>query len=327
MAALRCATIARPWRACRRSRSAFPTRSAPCRAATSRSTTIDDHVFGRTVFGPGWRWSEDVKPIAGTDWCQYHHLGVVVSGRLRVEMADGTTLESGPDTAFEIPPGHDAWVVGDEPWVSIDFAGMRSYGRVDEGARTDPRRDPVTDIVDSTAHADSSGPSWSELLRAHQQEVQYQLDRFRGRLVKTTGDGILAFFDGSERAVRAAAADRRAARGLASRSARVSIPARSSSPRTTSTALRAHRRARIMSARRAWRDPGVRDGDDLVAGLGPRVRGRRPARAQGPSGQRQLFRLAADYASRAGSERPEHHQPEDHHEPAGAEEEERLGAR
>lgn len=177
--------------------------------------SLDDLVFGRTVFEPGWRWSEHVKPIAGTDWCQYHHLGVVRSGVLQVEMEDGTILELAPNSVFEIPPGHDAWVVGDAPWDAIDIAGMRSYGRVDEGAQRILGAILFTDIVDSTGLAARLGPTrWSELLRSHQQDVQFQLDRFRGRLVKSTGDGILAFFDGSERAVRAAAAIVAAARGL-----------------------------------------------------------------------------------------------------------------
>jgi class 3 adenylate cyclase len=168
---------------------------------------LEDLVFGRTIFQPGWRWSEHVKPIAGTDLCLYHHIGVSISGRLGVEMADGTTEEIGPNRVFEIPPGHDAWVVGDVPYVTIDVAGMRSFARIDEGAQRVLGAILFTDIVDSTAIASRLGPTrWSELLRSHQQDVQYQLDRFRGRLVKSTGDGILALFDGSERAVRAAAA-------------------------------------------------------------------------------------------------------------------------
>ncbi|MBA3235607.1 MAG: cupin domain-containing protein, partial [Chloroflexi bacterium] len=90
---------------------------------------LDDTVVGRMTYEPGWRWSVDVKPIAGTDTCQYHHLGVTQSGRLRAQMADGTELEVGPGDIFEIPPGHDAWVVGDEPWISVDFEAMRTYGK------------------------------------------------------------------------------------------------------------------------------------------------------------------------------------------------------
>ena len=90
---------------------------------------MDDNVVGRMTYEPGWRWSVDIKPIAGGDACQFHHLGFTVSGRLRVQMSDGAEIETGPDEVFEFPPGHDAWVVGDEPWVGIDFEAMRTYGK------------------------------------------------------------------------------------------------------------------------------------------------------------------------------------------------------
>ncbi|NUP03949.1 MAG: cupin domain-containing protein [Nonomuraea sp.] len=79
--------------------------------------------FGVATFEPGWRWSESVRPIAGTPSCQVHHNGFVVSGRLRMRMDDGTEAEAGPGEVFVCPPGHDAWVVGDERVVLYDFAG------------------------------------------------------------------------------------------------------------------------------------------------------------------------------------------------------------
>ena len=78
---------------------------------------------------PGWRWSECVKPIAGTDSCQVPHVGYVLSGRMRVRMDDGTELEAGPDDAVVIPPGHDAWVLGDESCVMLDFSGADQYAK------------------------------------------------------------------------------------------------------------------------------------------------------------------------------------------------------
>ncbi len=77
---------------------------------------------GRLVLEPGWRWSNDVKPIAGTDSCMVHHKGYGVSGRLHIVMDDGTEMEVGPGDAHDIPPGHDAWVVGEAPYVGIDFS-------------------------------------------------------------------------------------------------------------------------------------------------------------------------------------------------------------
>jgi class 3 adenylate cyclase len=177
---------------------------------------LDDAVIGRMTYEPGWRWSVDVKPIAGTDNCQYHHLGITLSGRLRVGMPDGTELEVGPGDVFEIPPGHDAWVVGDEPWVSVDFEAMRTYGK-----HLDARDERIlasivfTDIVDSTHHAADLGAArWRDLVGEHNRKAATAIDRHRGRLVKTTGDGVLAQFDGAERAVRGAAAIRDAAQGL-----------------------------------------------------------------------------------------------------------------
>jgi cupin domain len=76
----------------------------------------------RAVFNPGWRWSSDVKPEAGTESCQAAHAGIVLSGRFTVRMDDGTEAELGPGDAHVVGPGHDAWVVGDEPCVLIDIA-------------------------------------------------------------------------------------------------------------------------------------------------------------------------------------------------------------
>jgi class 3 adenylate cyclase len=182
---------------------------------------LDDVVVGRTIFQPGWRWSKDVKEIAGTPSCQYHHLGVVISGTLHVEMDDGLTLEIGPDCAFEIPPGHDAWVVGDEPYVTIDYAGMRSFARPTVGTGERILGSILfTDVVDSTATLARVGdPAWRDLLRRHNELAQFELDRFRGRLIKQTGDGLLALFDGTERAVRCASA-------IAAGSAAIGLPIR-----------------------------------------------------------------------------------------------------
>jgi len=86
-------------------------------------------TVGRGTFEPGWRWSEHVKPIAGTDSCQAPHMGSCVSGRMVVRMDDGTEKEIGPGDVFVIPPGHDAWVVGNEPCVQVDFTGMEIYAK------------------------------------------------------------------------------------------------------------------------------------------------------------------------------------------------------
>jgi hypothetical protein len=75
----------------------------------------------RMTIQPGWRWSECIKPIAGTESCQAHHVGAVASGQLRIRHDDGTEVEVGPRDAYVIEPGHDAWVVGSEPFVAFEF--------------------------------------------------------------------------------------------------------------------------------------------------------------------------------------------------------------
>ncbi len=90
---------------------------------------VGGRTIGRGVFEPGWKWSENVKPIAGTDSCQVSHLGYVVSGRMRVVMDDGTDGEVGPGDVCAIPPGHDAEVVGDEPCVLVDFGEFGDYAK------------------------------------------------------------------------------------------------------------------------------------------------------------------------------------------------------
>ena len=81
----------------------------------------DGATVARATFEPGWKWSECIKPVAGTDSCQVHHVGIVQSGRIHVVHEDGTELDLGPGQAYEIQPGHDAWVVGDEAFVGIEF--------------------------------------------------------------------------------------------------------------------------------------------------------------------------------------------------------------
>ena len=84
---------------------------------------------GRLTFEPGWRWSEHVKPIAGTDSCEAPHFQYHVSGRLHVVMTDGTEFDAEPGQVTALPSGHDAWVVGDEPVVVVDWCGASNYAR------------------------------------------------------------------------------------------------------------------------------------------------------------------------------------------------------
>ena len=90
---------------------------------------IEAGAVGRATFQPGWRWSEHVKPIAQTDSCQAAHMGYFISGRMKVVMDDGQETEFGAGDYAVIPPGHDAWIVGDEPCVVIDWQGFADYAR------------------------------------------------------------------------------------------------------------------------------------------------------------------------------------------------------
>ncbi|HZO95642.1 MAG TPA: cupin domain-containing protein [Candidatus Baltobacteraceae bacterium] len=91
--------------------------------------TIGDVQIGRIVLEPGWRWSNDVKPIAGTASCEAPHFQYHVSGRIGIRMDDGTEIVAGPGDVTSLPQGHDAWVIGDEPVVAVDWYGASNYAR------------------------------------------------------------------------------------------------------------------------------------------------------------------------------------------------------
>ena len=90
---------------------------------------VSEMEIGRLVLQPGWRWSTDVRPIAGTDLCLAPHMQYHVSGLLAIRMADGTEFVAGPGDVTSLPQGHDAWVVGDEPAVTVDWYGASGYAR------------------------------------------------------------------------------------------------------------------------------------------------------------------------------------------------------
>ena len=91
--------------------------------------TVNDVTFGRATLQPGWRWSTCVKPLVNTESCQAAHLQYQISGRLPVVMDDGSEQEFGPGDVAHIPPGHDAWVVGNDPVLILDISGMRDYAK------------------------------------------------------------------------------------------------------------------------------------------------------------------------------------------------------
>jgi class 3 adenylate cyclase len=174
---------------------------------------LGDLTVGRMVNQPGWRWSKDVRPAVGGEWCEIRHVGFMISGRLGIDFRDGSSVVFGPGDVFDIPPGHDGYTVGDEPVVQVEWTGLRHWAGFG-GARS---RVLVTllfaDVVSSTEAAARAGDAaWRDLISQYFEAVRAELERFGGHEVKTTGDGMLVTFDGSARAVQCAAAIRRIAR-------------------------------------------------------------------------------------------------------------------
>jgi class 3 adenylate cyclase len=174
---------------------------------------VGELTVGYILTEPGWRWSKDVRPLVGGDWCQARHVGVVLSGRVAVQLEDGRLLEFGPNDVFNIPPGHDGWTLGSEPCVQIEWAGLHTFAGLSTGLHGRALATLLfTDLVDSTSIANRVGDTaWRELLTAHFESMRSELDRFGGREVDTTGDGVFATFDGPARALHCADAMRRAA--------------------------------------------------------------------------------------------------------------------
>lgn len=161
-------------------------------------------TVARATHAPGWRWSTHIKPIVGTERCQVRHVGVVLSGRVGVELSDGSSFESGPGTVYDIPPGHDGWTIGDEPVVAIEWTGVLEWLLPAQGERVLASL-LFTDIVGSTDHARRLGDRrWRALLAAHDEAIRELIAAARGREVTTTGDGFLVVFEGPARAIRTA---------------------------------------------------------------------------------------------------------------------------
>jgi quercetin dioxygenase-like cupin family protein len=114
---------------CRNFDSADETRSFEEDKGKLDLLTTDLGPVGRAVFEPGWQWSKHIKPVAQTESCQAAHTGYIVSGRMKIVMDDGESADAGPGDFISVPPGHDAWVVGGEPCVALDWAGFEEYAK------------------------------------------------------------------------------------------------------------------------------------------------------------------------------------------------------
>ena len=166
---------------------------------------LDDSQIGHCFFEPGWRWSTSIAPLLGIDSCPFRHVGYTIQGGMHVVMDDGAELDIGPNDVFDIPPGHDKWVVGELPMVTIEWGGSgRAMG---EAMKEAPGRALATvvftDIVDSTRHVRELGDAaWRDQLARHNARMRESVNMFRGREVKSTGDGLLLLYETPTRAVR-----------------------------------------------------------------------------------------------------------------------------
>jgi class 3 adenylate cyclase len=177
-------------------------------AGTMTVINLDETAIGRMKLEPGWRWSKDVGPKMQTATCQVRHLGYTISGHLHVTLEDGAEMDIRQGDAYEIPPGHDGWVVGDVPWETVEFASARVFGARDEETGQHALGTILmTDIVGSTAMLERIGDTkWHALLLTHNERLRAQIDRHGGREIRTTGDGFQALFGSAGRGVRCAAA-------------------------------------------------------------------------------------------------------------------------
>jgi class 3 adenylate cyclase len=176
---------------------------------------VGTHMLGQGVLSPGWRWSTHMGPVMGTRSCPVHHVQLVLSGQFAIRMEDGEELVLQPMDVADIPPGHDAWVVGDEPAVIIDIAGNIGSIAVPQANERILATMLFTDIVGSTSTAERLGdPAWKQLLADHHRVIRSQLDRHHGTEIDTTGDGFLVTFTGAANALRCAMSIRDGVRAI-----------------------------------------------------------------------------------------------------------------
>jgi len=258
------------------------------------TVTLDDARVGYCRFEPGWRWSQAMGPVFGLTSCPTRHLGYTVSGSVRVVMDDGQVLDVGPDQVFDIPAGHDKWVLGDEPWVTIEWGGSARAMReaFDDSAERMLATVVFTDIVDSTATVRRLGDAaWRDRLSAHNERMRELLNAFRDREVATTGDGVLALFDSPTRAVRFAIAMVAAARQL---DVAVRVGVHTGEVEVVGDDVRGiavHLAARVVAA--AGADEILVSGTtaDLVDGAGLPLEDAGAFELKGIKGERRLFRV------------------------------------
>ena len=260
-----------------------------------RVVNLDDMVFGEFVLEPGWKWSADVRPIAGTEQCQHRHVGYVIKGQLHVIMKDGATMDFVAGDTYEIPPGHDAWVVGDETYHGVEFSGARTFARSPfEAGEGVIATILFTDIVSSTAKLAQVGDKrWRELLVEHNTAMRTELERHRGREMKTTGDGFLAAFDSALRAVRCAKAMVEAVKGIGLQIRAACHTGEVVISQGDIYGVAVHAAARVLSLAGDSEVLVSWTTRDLLAGSNVHLESRGPQALKGLEGDREVFKVVA----------------------------------
>ena len=253
--------------------------------------TASSLALGREVLEPGWRWSVHVKPNVGTERCEFHHVSIVLEGRVGYESRDGELAEAGPGDVTDVAPGHDSWVIGDVSAVLIDVQGVLGWAKAPEEGDRFLTTLLFTDIVGSTEMAGRLGDrAWKQLLDSHDQAVRGLFERYRGRESGTTGDGFVATFDAPAQAIRCALAISAASDGLGVQD-RVGVhtgEVEMAGPELRGVAV--HLAARIMNAAGPGEVFVSATARELASGAGIAFEDRGSHELKGIAGARQLFR-------------------------------------
>ena len=261
----------------------------------ARLVTLDETTVGLARWEPGWQWSTHLKPLVGTASCPVHHLGYAVSGKMRFETDDGHVLEVGPRSVYEVPAGHDARVVGDEPFVTLEWTSARVVGAGAEAGQRVLATVLFSDIVDSTSTLARIGDeAWRGVLVEHNRRLRDAFNEYRGREIDTTGDGFLVVFDSASRAVQCGVAMTRAAHEMGV-SIRVGIhTGEVEFVGDNARGVAVHTAARVMTAARP--DEVIVSGTtrDLLEGSDMHFEDAGAHELKGLPGSRTLYRLIPD---------------------------------
>lgn len=156
---------------CKRFEKPDETLSAP--KFNAQIVVLGEIFVAKVINQPGWRWSNDIKPLVGTPACQHHHQGVMLSGSIQIILSDGTERAIEPGEVYDVPPGHDAFVLGDQPAVAIEFRHGAAWARPRISGDRVLTTLLLTDIVNSTPIATQLGDlAWKKLLSQHFDRVR-----------------------------------------------------------------------------------------------------------------------------------------------------------